>query len=278
MGGDERCLGAKHTRKLRRRNLRTGGFIGPETAVPNVDVERQEGHEERPERVLVIVAHPDDADFGVAGTLSRWIAAGTVARLVCCTSGDAGADDARTDPLDLARVREDEQRAAARVVGYEAVDFLHRPDGALANDLALREQLVRIIRTFRPDAVVAMDPTVVLHEDGFIQHVDHRNAALAAVDAVYPAARNAMAFPSLVVDEALEPHAVNLVYLFFTDKPNAWVDISGTLHTKLEALRAHTSQLRKPEELEEMLRGWAKEDGARIGTEAAESFRVLKLR
>src|ERR687895_694631 len=109
-------------------------------------VDAKQPHGDRPDRVLVIAAHPDDADFGVAGTLSAWTRAGTVARLVCCTSGDAGADDASTDPLELARLREDEQRAAARVVGYEAVDFLHRPDGALENDLALREQLVRIIR------------------------------------------------------------------------------------------------------------------------------------
>src|SRR3954468_16406043 len=114
-------------------------------------------HDERPERVLVIVAHPDDADFGVAGTLAKWIRAGTVARMVCCTRGDAGADDATIDPLELAQTREKEQRAAAAVVGYEEVDFLHRPDGALENDLALREQLVRIIRSFKPDAVVCMD-------------------------------------------------------------------------------------------------------------------------
>ena len=106
----------------------------------------------------MIVAHPDDADFGVAGTIAAWVRAGTTAQLVCCTSGDAGADDATTDPLDLARLREDEQRAAAAVVGYEEVVFLHRPDGALDNDLALREQLVRVIRQFQPDAVVAMDP------------------------------------------------------------------------------------------------------------------------
>jgi LmbE family N-acetylglucosaminyl deacetylase len=198
--------------------------------------------------------------------------------MVCCTSGDAGADDARTDPLELARLREDEQRAAAQVVGYEGVDFLHRPDGALENDLALREQLVRIIRAFKPDAVVCMDPTVIVHDDGFIQHVDHRNAALAAVDAVYPAARNAMAFPHLVLQEGLEPHSVPLVYLFFTNNPNAWVDVSDTIDVKIEALRAHASQLRKPEELEEMLRGWSREDGARIGVDAAESFRVLNLR
>lgn len=234
-------------------------------------------HEERPERVLVIVAHPDDADFGVAGTVARWIRTGTVARMVCCTSGDAGADDATTDPLDLARTREAEQRAAAQVVGYEGVDFLHRPDGALENDLALREQLVRIIRGFKPDAVMAMDPTVILHDDGYVQHVDHRNAAMAAIDAVYPAARNAMAFPSLVMNEGLAPWEVNQMYLFFTDNPNAWVDITDTIETKIAALREHTSQLRKPDELEAMLRGWARENGERIGSPAAERFRWLKL-
>jgi LmbE family N-acetylglucosaminyl deacetylase len=234
-------------------------------------------HEERPARVLVIVAHPDDADFGVAGTMARWIGAGTVARMVCCTSGDAGADDATIDPLELARTREAEQRAAAQVVGYEGVDFLHRPDGALENDLALREQLVRLIRGFKPDAVMAMDPTVVIHEDGFVQHVDHRNAGMAAIDAVYPAARNAMAFPSLVTTEGLAPWEVNQIYLFFTDKPNAWVDITQTIDTKIAALRAHTSQLRKPDELEDMLRSWARENGERIGSPAAERFRLLKL-
>jgi LmbE family N-acetylglucosaminyl deacetylase len=237
----------------------------------------QTAHEERPARVLVIVAHPDDADFGIAGTMARWIKAGTVARMVCCTSGDAGGDDATTDPLELARVREAEQRAAAEVVGYEGVDFLHRPDGALENDLALREQLVRIIRTFKPDAVMAMDPTVVISPRGFVQHVDHRNAGMAALDAVYPAARNAMAFPHLVTVDGLAPWEVNQLYLFFTDSANVWVDTSDTLDTKIAALQKHTSQLRKPDELEGTLRNWAAEAGAEIGAVAAERFRWLKL-
>jgi LmbE family N-acetylglucosaminyl deacetylase len=234
-------------------------------------------HQERPERVLVIVAHPDDADFGVAGTLAKWIRAGTVARMVCCTSGDAGADDATIDPIELAKTREGEQRAAAAVVGYEGVDFLHRPDGALENDLALREQLVRIIRRFKPDAVVCMDPTVVVTRGGFIQHVDHRMAAIAAVDAVYPASRNAMAFPDLVLDEGLEPHNVDIVYMFFTDQADTWVDTSETIDIKIGALREHTSQLREPEKLEEMLRSWSSEDGQKIGAAAAEGFRLLRM-
>jgi LmbE family N-acetylglucosaminyl deacetylase len=238
---------------------------------------QESAHGDRPERLLVIVAHPDDADFGAAATVAKWVKEGTVARLVCCTSGDAGADDARTDPLELARRREDEQRAAAQVVGYEGVDFLHRPDGALDNDLALREQLVRILRQFRPDAVMSMDPTVLIHERGWIQHVDHRMAAMAALDAVYPASQNAMAFPNLVIDEGLEPHTVKNLYLFFTDKPNAWVDVSDTIDTKIAALREHVSQIREPESFEERLRSWSAEAGERIGASAAEGFRHLAI-
>src|SRR5207249_3238585 len=110
-------------------------------------------HTERPARFMVIVAHPDDADFGPAATAARWIDEGSIAWLVCLTSGDAGGEDPDADPLVLARLREAEQRRAAAIVGYAEVHFLHQPDGALANDLAVREQLVRLMREFRPDAV-----------------------------------------------------------------------------------------------------------------------------
>jgi LmbE family N-acetylglucosaminyl deacetylase len=226
---------------------------------------------------MVIVAHPDDADFGPAAAIAGWVRAGSVAHLVCCTSGDAGADDARTDPLELARRREAEQRAAAGHVGYEGVTFLHRPDGALENDLALREQLVRLIRTFRPDAVLTNDPTVLIGDEGYIQHTDHRQAAMAAVDAVYPAARNAMAFPHLAIDEGLEPHEVRWLYLFWSDRPNAWVDVTETIDVKIAALREHVSQLRRPDELEDRVREWVREAGERIGAQAAEAFRVVDI-
>jgi LmbE family N-acetylglucosaminyl deacetylase len=226
---------------------------------------------------MVIVAHPDDADFGPAGTVARWVREGTVAHLVCCTSGDAGADDARTDPLALARTREAEQRAAAAHVGYADVTFLHQPDGALANDLALREQLVRAIRTFRPDAVLAPDPTVVITRDGHIQHTDHRAAAMAALDAVYPAARNALAFPHLVTHEGLEPHAVRWMYLFWTERPDTWVDISETLEVKLAALHEHASQIREPEGFDEGIREWSAEDAGQFGVAAVDPFRLLDL-
>ncbi len=233
-------------------------------------------HAWRPARFMVIVAHPDDADFGPAAVAARWIDMGSIGWLVCCTSGDAGGEDWRLDPLELAATREDEQRDAGRVVGYEGITFLHQPDGALANDLALREQLVREIRTFRPDAVLCVDPETVFYDDGGVNHVDHRTAGAAAVDAVYPAARNPMAFPWLARD-GLDLHRVRRLYLFWSNRPNAWIDVSATLDRKLAALRAHASQIREPGRLEGRIREWAREAGAAIGAEAAESFRVIVI-
>ncbi|HEV8516619.1 MAG TPA: PIG-L deacetylase family protein [Candidatus Limnocylindrales bacterium] len=241
-----------------------------------MEAERPTGQVERPERAMVIVAHPDDADFGAAATIARWTREGTVARLVCCTSGDAGSEDHEADPLELARLREEEQRAAARIVGYEEVTFLHRPDGALANDLPLREQLVRLIREFRPDAVLTMDPTVLFHRGGYIQHTDHRAAGMAAVDAIYPAARNPMAFQHLA-REGLAAHVVPRLYLFFSDQPDASVDVSETIELKISALRAHASQMADPDGLETRIREWAAESGREIGAAAAESFRVIEV-
>jgi LmbE family N-acetylglucosaminyl deacetylase len=234
-------------------------------------------HTEHPARLLVITAHPDDAEYGIAGSVARWVRDGTLAHLVCCTSGDAGGDDANTDPLELAAQREAEQRVAASMVGYEGVTFLHRPDGALANDLALREQLVRVIRTFRPDAVAAPDPRAIVHESGFIQHVDHREVGAAALDAIYPAARNAMAFPHLVTGEGLAPHTVGRIYLFWSERPRAYVDVSTTLDLKVAALLAHASQHPRPDELDTRVRAWARGTGEAVGLEAAEAFTVIDL-
>lgn len=234
-------------------------------------------HADRPERLLVITAHPDDAELAVAGSVARWVREGTVAHLVCCTSGDAGADAPDTDPLELAARREQEQRAAARVVGYAGVTFLHRPDGALANDLALREQLVRVIRTVRPDAVASADPRVIVDEVGFVQHVDHREAAAAAVDAVYPAARNAMTFPHLMRAEGLQPHRVGRLYLFWPGRPTDVVDISASLDIKLAALREHASQRLLRDRIEDLVPERARTDGALVGVRAGEAYAVIDL-
>jgi len=225
---------------------------------------------------MVIVAHPDDADFGPAATAARWIDQGSVGWLVCCTSGDAGGEDPDRDPLDLAAEREAEQDAAATIVGYEGVTYLHQPDGALANDLALRELLVREIRMFRPDAVLASDPEVVFYRDGGVNHTDHRAAGMAAADAVYPAARNPMAFPWLA-KSGLDAHKVRRIYLFWPNEPTAHIDVTAAIDRKVEALRAHASQIHEPDKLDQRIREWAKEAGEPIGAEAAEGFRVIVI-
>ena len=233
-------------------------------------------HTWRPARFMVIAAHPDDADFGPAATAASWIDQGSVGWLVCCTSGDAGAEDPDTDPLELAALREKEQRAAARVVGYEGVTFLHMPDGALVNDLVLREHLVREIRTFKPDAVLATDPEVLFYRDSGVNHTDHRAAGYAAVDAVYPAARNPMAFPWLA-KQGLALHRVRRLYLFWPNKPTVYVDISGTVERKLEALRAHQSQVKDFAELESWVRERSGEHGKNVGVASADGFHLVVI-
>jgi LmbE family N-acetylglucosaminyl deacetylase len=231
-------------------------------------------HAWRPDRFMVIAAHPDDAEFGPAGTAARWIEAGSQGWLVCCTSGDQGGEDPDADPLVLAALREAEQRSAAAIIGYAGVTFLHQPDGALANDLPLREQLVREIRTFRPDAVLATDPDTLFYKGGGINHTDHRAAGMAAVDAVYPAARNPMAFPSLA-RSGLAAHRVRRLYLFWSDRADVWIDIAPTLERKLEALRAHASQIHDADGLVTRIRAWAAKEGERIHAGAAEALRLV---
>jgi LmbE family N-acetylglucosaminyl deacetylase len=233
-------------------------------------------HTWRPARFMVIAAHPDDADFGPAGTVARWIDEGSTGWLVCCTSGDQGGEDPDADPLELAALRETEQRAAAAIVGYAGLTFLHGPDGALVNDLALREQLVREIRTFQPDAVFATDPDTIFYRGGGINHTDHRAAGIAAVDAVYPAARNPMAFPWLA-RSGLGPHRVRRVYLFWSERADTWIDVSATIERKIDALRAHASQIHDPAGLADRIRSWAAEEGARIGVAAAEGLRLVVI-
>jgi LmbE family N-acetylglucosaminyl deacetylase len=240
------------------------------------DAVARQDHTWRPERFMLIVAHPDDADFGPAATAARWIDEGSAAWLVCCTSGDQGGEDPFADPLELAAVREREQRAAAAVIGYEGVTFLHQPDGALVNDLALREQLVREIRTFKPDAVLCTDPQAVFYRGGGVNHTDHRAAGIAAVDAVYPAARNPMAFPALARG-GLAKHVVRRLYLFWSEQPDTWVDVTATLDRKLAALAEHKSQIREPDKLEARIRAWAAEEGEPIGAAAAEALRLVVI-
>ena len=225
------------------------------------------------ERVMVISPHPDDVDFGCSGTIARWSRDGMDITYVICTSGDKGAD-LPMSAESIAAIREKEQVAAAEIVGVRKVVFLRLKDGELENNREFRKTLVRVLRQYRPDVVLSMDPANVSFENVYVSHADHRAAALAAFDAIYPAARNRNFFPELL-EEGLMPHAVNKIYFFGTADPNTWIDISETIETKIEALRAHKSQMEGFEDLG----AWVKERfghfGKQKGFAYAETFRHL---
>jgi LmbE family N-acetylglucosaminyl deacetylase len=225
------------------------------------------------ERVMVISPHPDDVDFGCSGTIARWSRMGVDITYVICTSGDKGTD-LPEEPSALAELREKEQLAAAEIVGVAKVVFLRLKDGELENNREFRKKLVRVLRQYRPDVVLSMDPANVSFENVYVSHADHRAAALAVFDAIYPAARNRNFFPELL-EEKLMPHAVNRIYFFGTADPNTWIDISETIETKIEALRAHQSQVGEFEDLA----AWVRERFGQLGKEKgfayAEVFRQL---
>jgi LmbE family N-acetylglucosaminyl deacetylase len=230
-----------------------------------------------PKRVAVIVAHPDDAEFICAGTVARWVAEGHEIAYVLLTSGDKGSDDPAVTGEQLVAVREAEQRAACEVLGVRDVVFLRYEDAMLVPDLAMRRDLVRVIRRLRPDVVVCQDPTVRWVEQSYLNHPDHRAAGEATLDAIYPAARDRLTFPELLA-EGLEPHKVREVYLAGAKDPDVAVDITDHLETKLAALRAHASQL-VGWDPESAVREWARDTAGRFegSGEYVESFKYFKL-
>jgi LmbE family N-acetylglucosaminyl deacetylase len=229
-----------------------------------------------PQRAMVIVAHPDDIEFVVAGTVARWTQAGAEVVYVLVTSGDAGSHEPGITREQLARTREDEQRAAARVVGVQEVVFLGYHDGEVEATLALRRDLVRQMRRFKPDTLVCFDPTQLFISNDYINHPDHRAVGLAAIDAVAPAAAMPLSFAELR-DEGLEPHRVKEVLVAAASNSDLWVDITPTIDLKTEALRRHTSQFTSDWDPGDMLREWAGEDGKKAGVKYAESFKRIVL-
>ncbi len=210
--------------------------------------------ESPPARVLVVLAHPDDPEFFCGGTLALWADQGREIEYCLLTRGDKGADDADTDPVALAHLREAEQRAAAAVLGVRQVRFLDLADGYLTPDLALRKQVVRVLRQVRPDIVVTCDPTNFFPSDRYINHPDHRAAGQATLDAVFPAAGSALFFPELIRDEGLAPHKVRQVYVAMPQTPNTLVDVTAFIDRKIAALREHRSQIPDPAGLEARIR------------------------
>ena len=227
-------------------------------------------------RVLVIGAHPDDVDFGCAGTLAKWAREGAEVFYAICTSGEKGSDDPAVTPLALARTREKEQRAAARVVGAKEVIFLRKTDGELTYSLEFRGELVRVIRQVRPHILLGHDPANRAFDNQYIFHADHRVVGELAFDAAYPAALNRNYFPEHLA-EGLSPHAVSEIYFFATAQPDTWVNIEPTLDLKIKALRCHASQIQDHRMMEGMVRTWFGAWGREKGMAYAERFRRLPI-
>ena len=221
------------------------------------------------------MAHPDDAEFSAGGTIARWVGAGTVVDYCLCTRGDKGTDDPDAKPADVAAVREREQLAAAKVLGVRSVRFLGHPDGVLENTLSLRRDIVAVIRELKPDAVICPDP-MRRYGPTFSNHPDHRAAGDAALDAVFPSARDPLVFPQLR-RTGLQPHRVKEVFVANpANEPTVAVDISTTLETKITALREHRSQVTE-ERLREFIPQRAAEMGQAAGLAAAELFYRIAL-
>ena len=227
-----------------------------------------------PRSVLVVMAHPDDAEFSSGGTIARWVREGSVVDYCLCTRGDKGTDDPDARPADVAAVREREQLAAAKVLGVRSVRFLAHPDGVLESTLELRRDIVAVIRELRPEAVICPDPQR-RYGPTFSNHPDHRVTGEATLDAVFPSARDPLVFPELR-RAGLEPHKVSEVFVANPIEPTIAVDITTTLETKIEALREHRSQVSE-ERLRAFIPQRAAEAGQTAGLDAAELFFRIAL-
>jgi len=192
---------------------------------------------DEPADILVVTPHPDDAEFGVSGSVARWVKEGKTVVYTVVTNGDKGTSDPKMDPAKLAQIREEEQLAAAKLLGVREVVFLRYPDQSLEETPEFRCDIVRVIRRFKPYTVISADPY-----RRYIWHRDHRITGRTVLDAVFPFARDYFAYPELI-QEGLMPHKVREVLLWASEDPNYWIDVTATYETKLAALACHTSQI-----------------------------------
>ena len=223
--------------------------------------------------IMVVSPHPDDAEFGVAGTVARWVKEGKRVIYVICTNGDKGTSDINMDPKILAETRKKEQRTAADILGVREVIFLGLPDQGLDDTPEFRKLLVRLIRQYKPNTVVTADP--YRH---YIWHRDHRITGQVTLDAVFPYARDHLAYPDLL-EEGLMPHKVKEVWFWAAEEINHRSDITDTFDLKLQALRSHKSQMQElddpnPESwLRQRCRDIAQEEDFELG----EAFHRVKI-
>lgn len=237
-----------------------------------------------PESAMVIFAHPDDAEFIMAGTVAYWAEQGCEVTYVSATSGDKGSSDPDIDREKLIETREKEQRNAADVLGVKYVEFLGYEDATLVADLELRLQITRLIRKYKPQAAICQDPTTRYVGQWYIQHPDHIAMGEAALSAIFPSARDHLTFPQLL-EEGLEPHKVKYVFLSGPSDPDVWINTTDVFEKKVAALKAHASQVGDWDP-SDMLRSWGRDTaalarmkqfpGAR-DMEMAESYKFFQL-
>jgi LmbE family N-acetylglucosaminyl deacetylase len=223
--------------------------------------------------VLVLSAHPDDAEFGAAGTVARWTDEGQKIVYVICTNGDKGTSDRTLAPDQLLKIRKKEQKAAAEVLGVQEVVFMGYPDQGLEDTPELRERIVRLIRTFRPRVLVTSDPY-----RQYLWHRDHRIIGQVAMDAVFPYARDHLAYPDML-EQGLEPHKVAEILFWGAEDINYRTDVTDTFDRKIEALRCHASQMRefKTSDPVNWLRDRCREMAQGEAFELAEGFHRVEL-
>ena len=226
-----------------------------------------------PVQVMVVTPHPDDAEFGVAGTVARWVREGKSVIYVVCTSGEKCTSDPNMKPDELAKIREQEQLTAAKLLGVREVVFLRHADQSLEDTPEFRQEIVRLIRMYRPETVVTADPY-----RRYMWHRDHRIAGQVVLDAIFPYARDHLAYPDFL-EEGLQPHKVKEVLLWATEDPNYRSDITGTFDIKVSALRCHKSQegAHPFSDIEEWLREWAKAMAEEEDFELAEAFHQVEI-
>jgi LmbE family N-acetylglucosaminyl deacetylase len=244
--------------------------------VPETQTSPDSGWEDA-QKILVILAHPDDPEFFCGATTARWTSAGHTVVYWLITCGDKGTSNRELTSEQLCGIRHQEQRAAAAVLGVEQVNFMDFPDGYLVPDLNLRREITRVIRKERPDVLVTCDPQTLFVGENRLNHPDHRAAGQAVLDAVFPAARDHLNFVELWRDEKLEPHNVREVWVSGTLNPNIRLDVTDYWETKIRALYEHKSQIPDPEALAERMRSRLAEGSSRAAPHYEESFRRIIL-
>lgn len=224
--------------------------------------------------ILVVAAHPDDIEFGLAGAVARWTDEGHTVVYCLITDGSAGSNDPAVDLRALAETRRREQIEAAALIGVRDVRFFGYSDGTLQPTLELRREITRLIRELKPYRVVCQDPATFFFGTSYINHPDHRAAGEATIYAVFPSAETRPIFPELLA-EGFEPHKVSELYLDLSLQPDTYVDITPSIDRKIASLLCHGSQVGA--EAEKWVREWAAEAGVKAGCAYAEAFRVMRL-